>query len=226
MSFELKTIAHISTPFPEKFGVPRQSGLCASIVGRIIFEPGYRDINSVRCLDTYSHIWLIWGFDRISDTDWSPTVRPPKLGGNERVGVFATRSPFRPNSIGLSCVKIQSIEYTDEGPVIEVSGVDMVDGTPIFDIKPYLPYTDCIKDALPGISSDGEKCRSEVRFECDVPSDLKRSLIEVLSQGPQPTYINSDERVFKMSFESYTVSFKAYNNTVTVLSVNSSGDLC
>ena len=226
MELTLKQIAHIITPFPEKFGVPRQSGLCKSVRAKVVFEPDYSDANAVRYLESFSHIWLIWGFSDDFGKGWSPTVRPPKLGGNERAGVFATRSPFRPNPIAISAVKLESIEFSEKGPVIIVSGADLVDGTPIYDIKPYVPYADCISEASPGISYDGEKCRHEVRFECEVPSELKDVLREVLSQGPNPAYINSEERVFKMSFESFTVSFISFDNTVTVLSVTETGAVC
>ena len=219
MELSLVQIAHIETPFPEKFGVPRQSGLCEHIRGRIVFEPEFRDVNSLRFLETYSHVWLIWGFSAVFGREWSPTVRPPKMGGNERAGVFATRSPFRPNPLAISCVKLESIEHCEDGPVINVSGVDMVNGTPIYDIKPYVPYTDCVPGALPGISSDPQKCSAEVVFECEIDKDLKEVLEEVLGQDPHPLYINDSSRIYKMSFKEFTVSFKACNGRITVTEV-------
>lgn len=219
MNLNLEQIAYIESPYDEKFGVPRQSGLCDSVKSKIVFDTEYKDPNAFRYLDKYSHIWLIWGFSKVYGKTWSPTVRPPKMGGNDRAGVFATRSPFRPNPIGLSCVKIENIEYLSNKTIITVSGADLVNGTPIYDIKPYIPYTDSIPEALSGISLDSFSCLVEVDFECDVEDDLKQQLVQVLSQDPHPMYQNDVDRIYKMSFSGKTVSFKAYNKKITVVDI-------
>lgn len=220
MNLNLVEIAYVESPYDEKFGVPRQSGLCDAVKSKIIFQDEYSDKNAFRFLETYSHIWLIWGFSKIYDKQWTPTVRPPKMGGNDRAGVFATRSPFRPNPLGLSCVKIEEIEFFPNRTVITVSGADLVNGTPIYDIKPYVPYTDSIPDALSGISSDSAKCIVDVEFGCSVDDDLKQQLTQVLAQDPHPMYQNDSERIYKMSYNGKTVSFTAFNKKITVKDIN------
>ena len=215
----LVQIGHIETLFPEKFGVPRQSGLCSEAKGTIIIDREYSDPNAFRYLDTFSHIWVLWGFSEFYGKEWSPTVRPPKMGGNERAGVFATRSPVRPNPIALSCVKLESIEYTKTNTFLYVSGTDMVNGSPVYDIKPYVPYSDMIASAEPGISSDSEKCKKSVRFSCDAPRDLQKSLADILSQDPHPSYIKDKSRVYKMSYSGFTVSFSADEKEINVLEI-------
>lgn len=219
LNLNLKQIAYIESPYDEKFGVPRQSGLCSSVKSKIVFENEYRDPNAFRLLDSYSHIWIIWGFSENYNRHWSATVRPPKMGGNERAGVFATRSPFRPNPVGLSCVKIENIDFNSDKTVITVSGADLVNGTPIYDIKPYIPYTDSIEDAKSGISVGSQECHVDVEFLCDADLGLKQQLEEVLSQDPHPLYQNDENRVYKMSFSEKTVSFRVNNKGITVVDI-------
>ena len=212
---DIKPIAHIETDFPTKFGVPRQSGLVKGLKGRIVFEKAYRDPEALRGLEGFSHIWLLWDFSeaRREDTKWQPTVRPPWLGGNKRMGVFATRSPFRPNNIGLSSVRIIGIDlHTSEGPVIEVEGADLMNGTPIFDIKPYLPFTDSHPDAKGGFAEKNVHCPlSIVHFSDDVLSafDEKHieALREVLLSDPRPQYHEDAERIYAMEFAGKEVKF-------------------
>lgn len=213
-------IARIRTDFPEKFGIPRQSGL-AGTRGRIIFEERYRSPEAVRGIGQFSHLWLLWEFSGAVREEFSPTVRPPRLGGNERVGVFATRSPFRPNPIGLSCVKLERVEISGEcGPVLYVTGVDMMDNTPIFDIKPYLPYVDAHPEADGGFAAEKKDYRLEVSFseECRrefSPEELS-VLREVLSQDPRPSYQDDPERVYGMAYAEREVKFRVDNGTMTV----------
>lgn len=229
MITQLKTIAHIRTDFPSKFGLPRQSGIVSDLVGRIVFEPEYRNPDALRGLDGFSHLWLIWGFSvsfasaRVDKSGWNPTVRPPRLGGNRRIGVFATRSPNRPNPIGLSCVKLDGIEVDEtNGPVIRVSGIDMVDMTPIYDIKPYLPHADCIPDAVGGFSSDvlGKKLSVSVpsQIAAAVPPDKLASLIHVLEEDPRPSYQDDPERVYGFEFAGYAIGFRVEGTVLTVVS--------
>ncbi|MBR3580672.1 MAG: tRNA (N6-threonylcarbamoyladenosine(37)-N6)-methyltransferase TrmO [Lachnospiraceae bacterium] len=220
-------IAHIRTDFPEKFGIPRQPGVVAELKGRIVFEPEYRNPDMVRGLEEFSHIWLIWEFsenlDETGNARWTPTVRPPRLGGNKRIGVFATRSPFRPNPIGLSVVKIEKIsEDKGIGPVIHVLGADMVDGTPIYDIKPYIPYADSIPGAKGGFTDDMEYKTLKVEWNWDnndIPKNTKISLEKILSNDPRPHYQNDPDRVYGMSYAGYEVKFKVTGEVLTVLSV-------
>lgn len=213
-------IARIRTDFPEKFGIPRQSGL-AGTRGRIIFEERYRNPEAVRGIGQFSHLWLLWEFSEAVREEFSPTVRPPRLGGNERVGVFATRSPFRPNPIGLSCVKLERVEISGEcGPVLYVTGADMMDNTPIFDIKPYLPYVDAHPEADGGFAAEKMDYRLEVSFseECRrefAPEELS-VLREVLSQDPRPSYQDDPERVYGMAYAGREVKFRVDNGTMTV----------
>ena len=197
-SFSMEPIAHIRSDFAEKFGVPRQSGLVDALEASIVFTPPYRSPDALRGLEDFSHLWLIWVFDRAIRESWSPTVRPPRLGGNARMGVFATRSPFRPNPIALSCVKLEGIEQTAEGPVLRVRGADLVDGTPILDIKPYIPYADCHPDALGGFAAvpAGESLTVEIPPELleRIPAQRREALRGVLAQDPRPHYQNDPVR--------------------------------
>lgn len=217
----LKVIAHIHTAFPTKFGIPRQSGLVDSLRGEVIFTPEYRSHDAVRGLEDFSHIWLVWQFSGAVRDTWSPTVRPPRLGGNTRMGVFATRSPFRPNPIGLSSVKLEKIELRqDVGPVLIVRGADLMDGTPIYDIKPYLPYADCHVDASEGFTAHTQSHCLQV--ECDsalwakVPPEEREALAGVLANDPRPSYQNDPERVYGMEFGGLEVRFSVKDDTLTV----------
>lgn len=218
---EMKMIAHIESDFTEKFGIPRQSGLVEDLVSRIVFEKEYRVPEAFRGLEDFSHIWIIWQFSEAVREDWSPTVRPPRLGGNKRMGVFATRSPFRPNSIGLSSVKLLKIDFDcPEAPVLYVSGADMLNGTPIFDIKPYLPYTDSHPEASGGFALQQKEGVLDVDFPPEllekIRPELRNGLIEVLAQDPRPQYQNSAERVYIFDFAEYSVSFTVRDNTLYV----------
>lgn len=221
---EMKIIAKVYTDFPEKFGIPRQSGLVKTLKGRIVFEPPYRDYRAVKELSEYSHIWLIWLFSLCEREGWSATVRPPRLGGNKRVGVFATRSPYRPNPIGLSAVKLDRV-ISDEslGPVLEVSGIDMADGTPILDIKPYLSFADSYPDAVCGFADRlyGQSLNVVIPDELlsSIPADLTDTLKDLLAEDPRPRYQNDPERVYGFTFNKYEVKFKAEGDVLTVISV-------
>ena len=209
----MKVIARIHTDFPTKFGIPRQSGIIASLQGRIVFEPEYRNPEAVRGLEDFSYIWLLWEFSKAVRDTWSPTVRPPRLGGNVRKGVFATRSPFRPNPIGLSSVRLEKVDIDPKlGPVLYVSGVDLMDGTPIYDIKPYITYTDSHPDAVSGFASTPAEYLLEVDFPDNllqkVPESQRESLFEVLAHDPRPQYQDDPERVYGMAFGGMEVKFK------------------
>lgn len=221
----MKVIAHIHTDFPTKFGIPRQSGIIPSLQGRIVFEPEYRNAEAVRGLEDFSYIWLLWEFSQAVRDTWSPTVRPPRLGGNVRKGVFATRSPFRPNPIGLSSVRLEHIEFDAKlGPVLYVTGADLMDGTPIFDIKPYIAYTDCHPDAVSGFASTPAEYLLEVDFAEEllqkVPENQRESLIEVLAHDPRPQYHADPERVYGMEFGGMEVKFKVNHDLLTVLEIS------
>jgi len=217
-------IAHIETPYGSKFGVPRQSGL-ASTEGRVVFEPQYRVAESIRGLEEFDYIWLLWLFHLTDQEEWSPTVRPPRLGGNRRMGVFATRSPFRPNHIGLSCSRLLRVETTtNEGPVLHVEGIDLVDGTPILDIKPYLPYTDAHADARAGFATVPPKNALQVIDPTGalsvMPQKLRLSLIQSLAQDPRPHY-HHDEREYTMPFGGYEITFRVNEEkTLEVITLN------
>ena len=214
----MKKIAVIHTDFPEKFGIPRQSGL-AETRGVITFEKAFRDPSAVRGLDGFSHIWLLWEFSENADAGWSPTVRPPRLGGNARMGVFATRSPFRPNPIGLSCVRLEKIDWECENaPQLVVRGADMVDGTPIYDIKPYLPHADCIPDAVGGFSAPLTAYQLNVVFADTVVFDRKEELVKILEQDPRPSY-HDDDREYGMTFAGNTVRFYVKDGTLYVTKI-------
>ena len=220
----MNIIARIHTDFPTKFGIPRQSGLVEGLKSRIVFEPPYRNPDALRGMDGFSHLWLIWQFSEAVRNKWSPTVRPPILGGNTRVGVFATRSPFRPNAIGLSSVKIEGIDlHTPEGPVIIVSGADMMDKTPILDIKPYLAYIDSHPEALGGFTTQGWNRELNVNFPPHlletVPEKLQAGLIKVLATDPRPTYQDDPERIYGMPFGDMEIKFKVADKTLTVVAV-------
>lgn len=217
----IEKIAVIRTDFPEKFGIPRQSGIVKNLKGRIVFEPEYRDVSALRGLEDFSHLWLIWEFSENVGKKWSPTVRPPRLGGNKRMGVFATRSPFRPNPIGLSCVKIEEIRQNGkEGTVIYVSGADMLDGTPIYDIKPYIPYTDSHPEALGGFSDEvnGDLLKVEIpnELESKVDSETLISLKKILSSDPRPAYIDDPVRVYGFDFAGYSIKFTVADGVLRV----------
>ena len=221
---EMKIIARIRTELPEKFGVPRQSGLVPQLRGRVIFEPEYRNPDAVRGLEDFSHIWLIWQFSRAVREGWSPTVRPPRLGGNRRMGVFATRSPFRPNALGLSSVRLDRVELDPAlGPVLHVSGADLMDGTPIFDIKPYLPYTDSHPQAAGGFT-DG-LAHAPLTVECSpallehIPADSRERLLGVLAGDPRPRYQEDPQRVYGLSFAGRNVKFTVDGDRLTVIAV-------
>ena len=220
----LQVIARIHTELPEKFGVPRQSGLVPQLQGRIVFEPAYRNPDAVRGLEDFSHLWLIWQFSEAVREDWSPTVRPPRLGGNERMGVFATRSPFRPNPIGLSCVRLERVDLTDpRGPVLHVAGADLMDGTPIFDIKPYIPYADCHPEAAEGFTGQVEMQELTVTVPPEqlsrFPADKRDALIGVLTQDPRPRYQTDTNRVYGLEFGGYEIKFRVDSQTLTVTDI-------
>ena len=220
----MKIIAHIHNDFPTKFGVPRQSGLVPQARSMIVFEEAYRVPEALRGLEGYSHLWLIWEFHQAKREDWSPTVRPPRLGGNTRMGVFATRSPFRPNPIGLSCVKLEEIKKDEKwGTVLLVSGADLMDGTPIFDIKPYLPYADCRPEATGGFAHEVLSHALQVHFPEEllalVPPDQQDALIAVLSQDPRPGYQRDPSRIYGFPFGKMEIRFTVEENQLTVCQV-------
>lgn len=220
----MKVIAHIHTEFPTKFGIPRQSGIIETLQGTIVFEPEYRNPDAVRGLEDFSHIWILWEFSEAMREGWSPTVRPPRLGGNVRKGVFATRSPFRPNPIGLSSVRLEKVEIDPKlGPVLYVSGADLMDNTPIFDIKPYIAYTDSHPEAVSGFASTPADFLLKVDFPeallQQVPESQRKSLIEVLAHDPRPQYQDDPERVYGMTFGGMEIKFKVEHKRLTVLAV-------
>lgn len=220
----MKIIGHIETDFKEKFGIPRQSGLVKESRGRILFEKEYNVPEAFRGLEDFSHIWVLWQFSEAVRETWSPTVRPPLLGGNKRMGVFATRSPFRPNSVGLSALKLEGVEFSEkEGVVLHVSGADLLDGTPVYDIKPYLPYADSIPDAVGGFTESLGERRLEVEFSSDllkrVNEGKREALRAVLAADPRPSYQNDPEREYGMRFAEYEVRFKVEGKRLTVTEV-------
>ena len=220
----MKIIARIHNDFKEKFGIPRQSGLSGGLESRIVFEPEYRNPEALRGIEGYSHLWLIWEFSEAKRETWSPTVRPPRLGGNKRVGVFATRSPYRPNPIGLSSVKLERIEQTrDEGTVLIVRGADLLDGTPIYDIKPYIAYSDSHPDAIGGFADPVRNYALKVDFCKELLSKVhiskQKALIEILEQDPRPSYQNDPQREYGMRFADYEIFFKVDGDRLTVVRV-------
>ena len=222
--FTIKPIAKIRSDFTSKFGIPRQSGLVNSLRSTIIFEPEFRNADSLRGLEDFSHLWLIWQFSENIRSNWSPTVRPPRLGGNTRLGVFATRSPFRPNNLGLSCVELISIEQTPEyGAVIHVAGADLMDGTPIFDIKPYIPYSDCKQSALGGFTDSTPRKTLQVDFPSYLlnilPESKREAIIGVLEQDPRPSYQDDPERIYGLPFAGFDIRFYVVGQALTVTEV-------
>ena len=220
----MKVIAHIHSDFPTKFGIPRQSGLVESLKAKIVFEPEYRNSDALRGMEEYSHLWLIWEFSEAKRDTWSPTVRPPRLGGNKRMGVFATRSPFRPNPIGLSCVKLEAIDFTAEnGPVIIVSGADLLDGTPIYDIKPYLPFADSRPDAVGGFADSVKgdqlqvQCSEEMMLQ--IPKQHRQAVIDILAQDPRPHYQQDPTRIYGMEYANMEIKFRVEDTTLVVCEI-------
>ena len=217
-------IARMKSDFPTKFGIPRQSGLVSELRSTIVFEPEFRNPDALRGIEGFSHLWLLWQFSEAVRSGWSPTVRPPRLGGNTRMGVFATRSPFRPNNLGLSCVKLLGVEQTELwGTVLHVGGADLMDGTPIFDVKPYIPYSDAHPDALGGFTDTAGDFLLQVDFPAPLleklPEDKRDAAIGVLSHDPRPSYQRSPDRVYGLSFGGRNIRFRVEKNTLTVLEV-------
>ena len=220
----IEPIAHIETDLPTKFGLPRQSGLVAALAARIVFEPPYRDPVAFRGIEGYSHLWLLWGFSENSRDSWAATVKPPRLGGNRRMGVFATRSPYRPNALGLSSVKLESVERDEKlGPVLRVSGADLMSGTPIYDVKPYLPFTDSHPDAVGGFADDVRDYALAVDFPeallQKIPADKREALLGLLAQDPRPAYIDDPARRYGFNYLSFDVRFTVDGGTLTVVEV-------
>ncbi len=224
---EMQIIAHVHTDFPEKFGLPRQSGVVPSLSGVVVFEKEYAVVEAVRGLEEYSHLWILWGFssgfasaDEETPRTWSPTVRPPRLGGNRRMGVFATRSPNRPNPIGLSCVKLDSIHTENGQVVLHISGIDMMDGTPVYDIKPYLPHVDAVPDAVGGFASAVNGARLTVEDPADAlavfPADKKEALLAVLGEDPRPSYQEDPSRIYGFPYAGREVHFRVESDVLIV----------
>ena len=223
-SITIQTIAKIKCDFHTKFGIPRQSGLVDSLRSTIIFEPEFRNADALRGLDDFSHLWLIWHFSENANKPWSPTVRPPRLGGNTRMGVFATRSPFRPNSLGLSSVRILGLEQTkDFGTVIHISGADLMDGTPIFDIQPYIPYCDSHADATGGFTDTAHSFLLNVKFDDSlldiIPTDKQNALQDVLAHDPRPSYQRDPDRVYGIQFAGFDIRFQVEDHLLTVIEI-------
>ena len=221
---ELSPIAYIRSEFPTKFGIPRQSGLVSSLRAMIVFEPMYRNPDALRGIESFSHLWLIWEFSEVLRKGWSPTVRPPRLGGNTRIGVFATRSPFRPNPIGLSCVRLEQVcPDSKHGTVLLVSGADLMDGTPIYDIKPYIPYADAHPEAVGGFAQEAPVPTLQVDFPPQllerIPEDRRQALIGVLALDPRPSYQDDPKRVYGMSFADRNIRFTVKGSILTVCAV-------
>ena len=224
MTINIHPIARMHSDFATKFGIPRQSGLVEELRSTIVFEPEYRNDDALRGISEFSHLWIIWQFSEAVRQGWSPTVRPPRLGGNTRMGVFATRSPFRPNNLGLSCVQLLGVEHTQEyGTVLRVGGADLMDGTPIFDIKPYIPYGDCKPEATGGFTDRTGDFLLQVEFPPalleKLPEDKRQAAIGVLSHDPRPTYQRSPERVYGLSFAGCNIRFTVNETQLTVLEV-------
>lgn len=220
----MKYIARIHSGFPEKFGIPRQSGLVKELKAKIVFEPEYRNPHAFRGLEGYSHIWILWQFSEAVRETWSPTVHPPRLGGNKHMGVFATRSPFRPNPIGLSCVQLERIEWDEKmGPILHVLGGDFLDNTPVYDIKPYLPYTDSHPDAVGGFADAFTDYSLKVEFPepllLQIPGEYRREIVGILSQDPRPSYQNDPERIYGVAYRGYNIRFRVRDGVLTVCQV-------
>ena len=223
MDVTVRPIARMKSDFPTKFGIPRQSGLVEELRSTIVFEPEFRNPDTLRGIEGFSHLWLIWQFSEAVRDNWSPTVRPPRLGGNTRMGVFATRSPFRPNNLGLSCVKLLGVEQTDNGMVLHVAGADLMDGTPIFDIKPYIPYSDSHPNALGGFTGTAGEFLLEVNFPADLlailPESKQKAAQAVLSHDPRPSYQRKPGRVYGLNFAGFDIRFTVEGDTLTVINV-------
>ncbi len=220
---EIKPIAYIKTDFKEKFGIPRQSGILEEIKGEIIFEKHFRNPDALRGIENFSHLWLIFDFSQNHKEKWSPTVRPPRLGGNTRVGVFATRSPYRPNNLGLSCVKLEGIKRDKNlGEILVVSGIDLLNNTPIFDIKPYIPYCDCKPDAKGSFAEENKNHKIEVFYENeifkDINEDQKNQIIKIIEQDPKPAYKNN-KNIYKFLYSDYEISFEISDKKANILSI-------
>ena len=220
---QMQVIARIRNDYTQKFGIPRQSGLVNSVISRVVFEPEFRNDDALRGIEGFTHLWLIWQFSENVRASWSPTVRPPRLGGNTRLGVFATRSPFRPNAMGLSSVRLLGTERTNEGTVLIVAGADMLDGTPIFDIKPYIPYCDSHPEATGGFTDTARDFLLEVDFPpellCKLPNDKHAAVLEVLSHDPRPSYQNDPDRVYGLNFGRFDIRFTVKESTLQVQEV-------
>ena len=220
----INVIARMHSDFATKFGIPRQSGLVEELRSTIVFEPEYRNNDALRGIEDFSHLWIIWQFSEAVRQGWSPTVRPPRLGGNTRMGVFATRSPFRPNNLGLSCIRLLDVEHTEKyGTVLHVGGADLMDGTPIFDIKPYIPYSDCKPDASGGFTDQAADFLLTVDFPAELlkklPEQKREAAIGVLSHDPRPSYQKNEERVYGLTFAGFNIRFMVRDKLLTVLAV-------
>lgn len=220
----MRPIAHICSNFPTKFGIPRQSGIVTSLKSTIVFEPEFRNPEALRGLEEFSHIWLIWEFSQSSRSSWSATVRPPRLGGNERKGVFATRSPFRPNPIGLSCVRLDSIEWdTPQGAILHVSGADLMDKTPIYDIKPYIPYADCHPDAAGSFAQQHKDDVLSVKIPdhwmAVIPKEHRDAVIGILEQDPRPAYHHDEDRIYGFPYAGMEIKFQVHGNTAEICKI-------
>jgi len=225
MQYTIEPIAHIENGYQDKFGIPRQAGLIDEVVSRIVFEKPYNTPEAFRGMEGFSHLWLIWGFSKARREGFSPTVRPPRLGGNTRMGVFATRSPYRPNPIGLSCVRLERVDlHTPDGPVITVSGADLMDGTPILDIKPYIPYADCHPEATGGFTDSAGSFLLEVDFPpallALLPEEKRASALGVLSHDPRPSYQQDPNRTYGLTFAGFDIRFRVEDKTLHVTSVH------
>ena len=225
MDVSIKPIARMHSDFATKFGIPRQSGMVEQLRSTIVFEPEFRNDDALRGIEDFSHLWIIWQFSEAVRDGWSPTVRPPRLGGNTRMGVFATRSPFRPNNLGLSCVTLLGVEHTQEyGTVLHVGGADLMDGTPIFDIKPYIPYSDAHPDAAGGFTDTASDFLLEVIFPeallQEIPADKRSAAIGVLSHDPRPSYQRKPGRIYGLTFSGFDIRFTVEEKTLTVVEVN------
>lgn len=223
-TMEMHPIAHMRSDFPTKFGIPRQSGLVEELRSMIVFEPEYRSEDALRGIEDFSHLWLIWQFSQAVREGWSPTVRPPRLGGNTRMGVFATRSPFRPNNLGLSCVRLLEVKHTQQyGTVLIVGGADLLDGTPIFDIKPYIPYSDSRTEAAGGFTDRVGDFLLDVKFPKELleklPADKQAAAVGVLSHDPRPSYQRKPRRVYGLNFAGFDIRFTVEDAVLTVQSV-------
>ncbi|MBE6948068.1 MAG: tRNA (N6-threonylcarbamoyladenosine(37)-N6)-methyltransferase TrmO [Ruminococcaceae bacterium] len=224
MDISISPIARMRSDFATKFGIPRQSGLVEALRSTIVFEPNYRNDDALRGIEGFSHLWIIWQFSEAVRSDWSPTVRPPRLGGNTRMGVFATRSPFRPNHLGLSCVRLLGVEHTpDNGTVLHIGGADLMDGTPIFDIKPYIPYSDCHPDAAGGFTDGADAFLLKVEFPQPLleklPPDRRDAAVGVLSHDPRPSYQRQSGRIYGLTFAGFDIRFQVEDDLLTVVEV-------